>query len=72
MDTHKPEAKPPEAAEIERLAEEKPPGLIAEFWQFLRSEGKWWLIPILIALLVPGILAFLSTTGLAPFIYPVF
>ena len=60
------------SSEMERLSNQDQPGLIAEFWGFLRQEGKWWLIPIVIGLLLPGLLAFLSTTGLAPFIYPVF
>ncbi len=62
----------PELSEMEKLANQTEPGLIAEFWEFLRHEGKWWLIPIVLVLLALGVLAFLSTTGLAPFIYPVF
>jgi hypothetical protein len=61
-----------ESSEMERLAHQSEPGLITEFWGFLRQEGKWWLIPIVIVLLLLGLLVFLSTTGLAPFIYPVF
>ncbi len=66
------EPTPPEPSEMERLASQQDPGIIAEFWEFLRQEGKWWLIPIMVVLLLLGALAFLSTTGLAPFIYPVF
>ncbi len=66
------EPSPSPPSEIEKLAAQPDPGIIAEFWEFLRQEGKWWLIPILIVLLLLGVLAFLSTTGLAPFIYPVF
>jgi Family of unknown function (DUF5989) len=72
MDPSTPEPQKPELSEMERLADQKDPGIIAEFWEFLRQEGKWWLIPIVIVLLLLGLLAFLSTTGLAPFIYPVF
>jgi hypothetical protein len=45
------------------------PTLLGEFWEFLRHNKKWWLLPILIVLLVFGILIFLSGTGAAPFIY---
>jgi Family of unknown function (DUF5989) len=45
------------------------PTLLGEFWQFLRHNKKWWLLPILIVLLVFGLLIFLSGTGAAPFIY---
>ena len=72
MDPNTPESPQPEPSEMEQLATQSDPGLIAEFWEFLRTEGKWWLIPIVVVLLVLGLLAFLSTTGLAPFIYPVF
>lgn len=67
-----PEPAKSEPSEFEQLATQQDPGIVAEFWEFLRQEGKWWLIPILIVLLLLGVLAFLSTTGLAPFIYPVF
>jgi hypothetical protein len=46
------------------------PGLIAEFWAFLKYNKKWWLLPILIAVLLLGGLVALSGTALAPFIYP--
>jgi hypothetical protein len=45
-------------------------GLLAEFWQFLKHNKKWWLLPILLALLLLGVLVVLSGTALAPFIYP--
>lgn len=72
MEPNTPEPVKSEPSEIEKLAAQQDPGIIAEFWEFLRQEGKWWLIPILAVLLLLGVLAFLSTTGLAPFIYPVF
>ena len=45
------------------------PSLLAEFWEFLRHNKKWWLLPILIVLMLFGVLIFLSGTGAAPFIY---
>jgi hypothetical protein len=47
-------------------------GLLAELWSFVRENKKWWLIPILAALLLFGLLVLLSGTGLAPFIYTLF
>ena len=55
-----------------RQAEEAPMGLIAEFWDFLKHEKKWWLTPIIVVLLLLGVLIFLSGTVAAPFIYPIF
>lgn len=53
-------------------AEQAPPGLAAEFIHFIVHNKKWWLIPIVIALLLLGLLAVLSGTGVAPFIYTLF
>jgi hypothetical protein len=45
---------------------------VKEVWLFVRATGKWWLVPVLIALLLLGALALLSGTGVAPFIYTLF
>ena len=57
-------------ANFARQAEEAPMGIVAEFWDFLKHEKKWWLTPIIVVLLVLGVLVFLSGTVVAPFIYP--
>jgi Family of unknown function (DUF5989) len=46
--------------------------LIREFWQLLRDHRKWWLTPVVIALLVLCLFALLSTSAAAPFIYTLF
>jgi hypothetical protein len=46
--------------------------LVSEFWQFLRTNKKWWLLPILVIFLVFGILMLLGGTAAAPFIYTLF
>ena len=48
------------------------PSLVREFWQLLRDHKKWWLAPIVIALLVLSLFALLSTSAAAPFIYTLF
>jgi hypothetical protein len=53
-------------------ADTEAPGLIAEFWDFLLHNKKWWLIPILLVLLIVGGLAILGSTAAAPFIYTLF
>jgi hypothetical protein len=58
--------------EFEKAAEQAEPGLIAEFWHFLRYNKKWWMLPILIVLLFMGGLLLLSGTAVAPFIYTLF
>lgn len=46
--------------------------IIAEFWQFLRYNKKWWLLPLLIVIGLLGLLIVLSNTAAAPFIYTFF
>ena len=53
-------------------AEQGRTGLPAELWAFLKENRKWWLLPILIALLVLGLFTLLAGTGAAPFIYTLF
>ena len=58
--------------EFERAAAERPPGLVREFWQFLRHHKRWWLVPILLALALLGLLVAASGSVAAPFVYPLF
>jgi hypothetical protein len=51
---------------------DSPRGLVGEFFYFLRTSQKWWLLPILAVLLLCGGLVFLSGTAAAPFIYTLF
>lgn len=59
-------------SEFEQAAGEQQPGLMAEFWLFIKEEKKWWLTPIILVLLGVGILVALTSTGAAPFIYTLF
>ena len=53
-------------------AQQARPGLLWEMWEFLRTNKKWWLTPIVLALLLVGVLTMLSSTAAAPFIYTLF
>ena len=44
-------------------------GFVSELWTFLKTNKKWWLLPIIIVFVIFGVLVFLAGTGLAPFIY---
>ncbi len=46
--------------------------LIGEYLHMLRTTKKWWLIPIIIALLFVSIFIVLSSTAVAPLIYTLF
>ena len=59
--------------DFEKVASERAGGsLLREFWDFLRQSKKWWLLPILVVLSLFGLLAFLSGSAAAPFIYTLF
>jgi len=60
------------ANEFEREAQGKRTGIVTEFWDFLKHNKKWWLMPILLAFLLVGGLVILGGTGAAPFIYTLF
>ena len=47
-------------------------GLVGEFTDFLKENKKWWLAPIVIAILGLGLLVLLGGTAAAPFIYTLF
>lgn len=53
-------------------AEQQEAGIVTEFWDFLTHNKKWWLLPIVIALLLIGGIVVLSGTAIAPFIYTLF
>lgn len=47
--------------------------VLTQFWEFLRVRKKWWLGPIVFALLLVGFLLVLTQgSALAPFIYTLF
>jgi hypothetical protein len=46
---------------------------LKEFWAFLRTRKKYWLLPILIVMLLFGVLLVLAqSSAVAPFIYTLF
>ena len=46
--------------------------IFSEFVAFLKANKKWWLIPLVIAMLALLGLVFLGGTAAAPFIYTLF
>ena len=46
---------------------------VKEFWAFLRTRKKFWLLPILVMLLIfGGLLLLAQGSAVAPFIYTLF
>jgi hypothetical protein len=58
--------------DFQRQAKQRPPGLLAEFMEFLAENKKWWLAPILLVLLMISALVLLAGSGLAPLLYTLF
>ena len=71
MSDQKPETNEDRPPSFVDAAQDEPPGLIAEFIEFLMESKKWWLTPIVVVLVVVGLLV-LNSTVIAPFIYPLF
>jgi len=47
--------------------------VVSEFFQFLRQEKKFWLVPIVVVFVAFGLLmAFAQSSAVAPFIYTLF
>ncbi len=57
---------------VDQAAAASRPGLVREFWDFLKDSKKWWLTPIIVCLLLFGALVLLGGTAAAPFIYTLF
>ena len=62
----------PATSQFAEQAGQQSVGIVREFWDFLRYNKKWWLLPILIVLLLVAGLVLLSGTTAAPFIYTLF
>ena len=46
---------------------------LAELWQFMREQKKFWLLPLLVIVLLFGAVIVLAQgSALAPFLYAIF
>jgi hypothetical protein len=57
---------------FEEANQQKQASLVGEFFQLLKQNKKYWLVPLLLALLGLGTLIILGSTAAAPFIYTLF
>jgi hypothetical protein len=63
---------PEKKTSFEEAGHEKQTGLISDVWKMLKQNKKFWLIPLIIALLIFGLLIMAGGTAAAPFIYTLF
>jgi hypothetical protein len=48
-------------------------GVVGELFSFFLNNKRWWLVPMLIALFLIGVLIVLAqTSAVAPFVYTLF
>ena len=47
--------------------------IVKEFWEFIRVNKKYWILPIVVILFLLGLLMiFAQNSAVAPFIYTLF
>lgn len=67
MDTPTPEE------DFQKLGEAAPKGgTVSELFGFLKETKKWWLAPILIAILILGVFLIIGSTGAGAWVYTFF
>lgn len=59
-------------SQFEQAGDERNSSLIGEFFDLLKHNKKYWLLPIIILLLGLGLLIILGGSAAAPFIYTLF
>jgi len=59
-------------SEFAAQAELPPRSFLHELWDFMRSNKKWWIAPLILVLLLLGALIAVGGTAAAPFIYTLF
>lgn len=62
----------PDKNEFAAQSQQAAQGFAAELWYFLKHNKKWWLTPIIVALLLVSAFVVLSGSAVAPFIYTLF
>ena len=57
---------------FQEAGNEQRESLLSEFVHFLKTNKRWWLLPILLIIAALALLTFFGSTGAAPFIYTMF
>ena len=61
-----------EQQDFEQQAQQSQVGIVGEFLEFLKTNKKWWLTPIVIVIVLLTLFGILGQSVIAPFIYPLF
>lgn len=66
------EQEPDVAAEFIKQSSRERSSIGSELVAFVRQTGKWWLVPILLALIILAALAAFGSSTAGPFVYTFF
>lgn len=61
-----------EKRSIDEIENQRSRGILREFWDFVRENKKYWLLPLVFTLLLLGSLILVAGSSAAPFIYTLF
>jgi hypothetical protein len=62
-----------QGSDNERLLKDASPGgFFTDYWDYLKTSRKWWMLPLLLVFLILGVVLVLANTAAAPFIYTLF
>ncbi len=61
-----------ETRSIDEIEDQRSHGILREFWDFVRENKKYWLLPLVFTLLLLGSLILFAGSSAAPFIYTLF
>lgn len=63
---------PKGASEFARQASARRSSFLSDYLYLVKTNRKWWMLPLIGLLLGFGVLMVLASTGAAPFIYTMF
>jgi len=61
-----------ETRSIDEIEDQRSRGILREFWDFVRENKKYWLLPLVFTLLLLGSLILFAGSSAAPSIYTLF
>lgn len=62
----------PPKSEFAQAGTRKRSSFVAEYIYLLKTNRKWWMLPLIVVFLLFGALMVATSTGAAPFIYTLF
>jgi competence protein ComGC len=45
---------------------------LLEYWRFLRTQKKWWLMPIILILVLISVILIVAGSSISAFVYTLF